>query len=175
MTTTWKTVRLKLSRPGCLFRHAECVYWVWGKVNGKSNGRVSNPAVLMKPLLKPARWHGTDPMRMCHEWTVTGIAARWGMPKALIHETWSYMGKLADDTVDWQASGKVPFVWAKEENKLASIRPLPGSPLMSCDGFREFQIKRLATLMSHHFINVKLGRPRGASGHRARPEGNPHG
>ena len=81
------------------------------------------------------------------------------MPNALIHETSPYLLQHAHNPVDWQPWGEDAFVRAKAENKLVFLS-VGYSTCHWCHVMEResFENERVAEVMNHHFINVKVDR-----------------
>ncbi len=81
------------------------------------------------------------------------------MPNALIHETSPYLLQHAHNPVDWQAWDEQAFVRAKAEDKLVFLS-VGYSTCHWCHVMEResFENERVAEVMNHHFINVKVDR-----------------
>ena len=81
------------------------------------------------------------------------------MPNALIHETSPYLLQHAHNPVDWQAWGEDVFAQAKAEDKLVFLS-VGYSTCHWCHVMEHesFENERVAEVMNHHFINVKVDR-----------------
>jgi uncharacterized protein YyaL (SSP411 family) len=81
------------------------------------------------------------------------------MPNALIHETSPYLLQHAHNPVDWQAWGEAAFARAKAEGKLVFLS-VGYSTCHWCHVMEResFENERVAEVMNHHFINVKVDR-----------------
>ncbi len=78
---------------------------------------------------------------------------------ALIHETSPYLLQHAHNPVDWQPWGDEAFARAKKENKLVFLS-VGYSTCHWCHVMEResFESERVAEVMNHHFINVKVDR-----------------
>lgn len=81
------------------------------------------------------------------------------MPNALIHETSPYLLQHAHNPVDWQAWGEAAFARARAEDKLVFLS-VGYSTCHWCHVMEResFENDRVAEVMNHHFINVKVDR-----------------
>jgi len=81
------------------------------------------------------------------------------MPNALIHETSPYLLQHAHNPVDWQAWGDAAFAKAREEDKLVFLS-VGYSTCHWCHVMEResFENERVAAVMNHHFVNVKVDR-----------------
>jgi uncharacterized protein YyaL (SSP411 family) len=81
------------------------------------------------------------------------------MPNALIHETSPYLLQHAHNPVDWQAWNEEAFEQARAEDKLVFLS-VGYSTCHWCHVMEHesFEISRVAEVMNHHFINVKVDR-----------------
>ena len=81
------------------------------------------------------------------------------MPNALIHETSPYLLQHAHNPVDWRAWGEDAFSAARREGKLVFLS-VGYSTCHWCHVMEHesFENERVAQVMNHHFINVKVDR-----------------
>ncbi len=81
------------------------------------------------------------------------------MPNALIHETSPYLLQHAHNPVKWQAWGEAAFAQARSEGKLVFLS-VGYSTCHWCHVMEResFENERVADVMNHHFINVKVDR-----------------
>jgi uncharacterized protein YyaL (SSP411 family) len=81
------------------------------------------------------------------------------MPNALIHETSPYLLQHAHNPVDWQPWGDAAFERAKAEDKLVFLS-IGYSTCHWCHVMEResFENERVAAVMNHHFINIKVDR-----------------
>lgn len=81
------------------------------------------------------------------------------MPNALIHETSPYLLQHAHNPVDWLPWSEAAFDRAREENKLVFVS-VGYSTCHWCHVMEResFESARVAEVMNHHFINVKVDR-----------------
>jgi uncharacterized protein YyaL (SSP411 family) len=81
------------------------------------------------------------------------------MPNALIHETSPYLLQHAHNPVDWMPWGEDAFERAKREDKLVFLS-VGYSTCHWCHVMEResFENPRVAELMNHHFINLKVDR-----------------
>lgn len=81
------------------------------------------------------------------------------MPNALIHETSPYLLQHAHNPVDWQAWGEAAFAQARAEDKLVFLS-VGYSTCHWCHVMEResFESERVAEVMNHHFVNVKVDR-----------------
>ena len=81
------------------------------------------------------------------------------MPNALIHETSPYLLQHAHNPVEWQAWGEAAFARAKAEDKLVFLS-VGYSTCHWCHVMEResFENARVAEVMNHHFVNVKVDR-----------------
>jgi uncharacterized protein YyaL (SSP411 family) len=81
------------------------------------------------------------------------------MPNALIHETSPYLLQHAHNPVDWRAWGEEAFSQARAEDKLVFLS-VGYSTCHWCHVMEHesFENERVAEVMNHHFINVKVDR-----------------
>jgi len=81
------------------------------------------------------------------------------MPNALIRETSPYLLQHAHNPVDWLGWGDEAFARAKAENKLVFLS-VGYSTCHWCHVMEResFENERVAEVMNHHFINVKVDR-----------------
>jgi uncharacterized protein YyaL (SSP411 family) len=81
------------------------------------------------------------------------------MPNALIHETSPYLLQHAHNPVDWRAWGEEAFECARSEDKLVFLS-VGYSTCHWCHVMERecFENTRVAQVMNHHFINVKVDR-----------------
>jgi uncharacterized protein YyaL (SSP411 family) len=81
------------------------------------------------------------------------------MPNALIHETSPYLLQHAHNPVDWLGWGDEAFARAKAEGKLVFLS-VGYSTCHWCHVMEResFENERVAEVMNHHFINVKVDR-----------------
>jgi len=81
------------------------------------------------------------------------------MPNALIHETSPYLLQHAHNPVDWRAWGEEAFQQAAAEGKLVFLS-VGYSTCHWCHVMEHesFENERVAQVMNHHFINVKVDR-----------------
>lgn len=81
------------------------------------------------------------------------------MPNALIHETSPYLLQHAHNPVEWQPWGEEAFARAKAEDKLVFLS-VGYSTCHWCHVMEResFENDRVAEVMNHHFINVKVDR-----------------
>ncbi len=81
------------------------------------------------------------------------------MPNALIHETSPYLLQHAHNPVDWRAWGEEAFECARAEDKLVFLS-VGYSTCHWCHVMERecFENTRVAQVMNHHFINVKVDR-----------------
>ena len=93
-------------------------------------------------------------------WTGGGSAVVCGaMSNALIHETSPYLLQHAANPVAWQPWGEEAFVRARAEDKLVFLS-VGYSTCHWCHvmAHESFEDGRVAEVMNHHFINVKVDR-----------------
>jgi hypothetical protein len=98
--------------------------------------------------------------RQADGWTLAGIALGCRpMPNSLIHETSPYLLQHAHNPVDWQAWGEAAFEQARAEDKLVFLS-IGYSTCHWCHVMEResFENERVAEVMNHHFINVKVDR-----------------
>jgi len=81
------------------------------------------------------------------------------MPNALIHETSPYLLQHAHNPVDWRAWGDDAFARARAEDRLVFLS-VGYSTCHWCHVMEResFENPRVAEVMNHHFINVKVDR-----------------
>lgn len=81
------------------------------------------------------------------------------MPNALIHETSPYLLQHAHNPVEWQAWSEEAFSRARAEDKLVFLS-VGYSTCHWCHVMEResFENERVAEVMNHHFINVKVDR-----------------
>ena len=81
------------------------------------------------------------------------------MPNALIHETSPYLLQHAHNPVEWRAWSEEAFSRAREEGKLVFLS-VGYSTCHWCHVMEHesFENERVAEVMNHHFINVKVDR-----------------
>ena len=81
------------------------------------------------------------------------------MSNALIHETSPYLLQHAHNPVDWRAWGEDAFSLARAEDKLVFLS-IGYSTCHWCHVMEHesFENARVAEVMNHHFINVKVDR-----------------
>ena len=81
------------------------------------------------------------------------------MPNALIQETSPYLLQHAHNPVDWLAWGEEAFARARAEGKLVFLS-VGYSTCHWCHVMEHesFENERVAAVMNHHFINVKVDR-----------------
>ncbi len=81
------------------------------------------------------------------------------MPNTLIHETSPYLLQHAHNPVEWQPWGDAAFERAKEEGKLVFLS-VGYSTCHWCHVMEResFENERVAAVMNHHFVNVKVDR-----------------
>jgi uncharacterized protein YyaL (SSP411 family) len=81
------------------------------------------------------------------------------MPNALIHETSPYLLQHAHNPVDWQPWGDAAFQRAAAEDKLVFLS-VGYSTCHWCHVMEResFENDRVAEVMNHHFINIKVDR-----------------
>lgn len=81
------------------------------------------------------------------------------MPNSLIHETSPYLLQHAHNPVDWQPWGDGAFSRARAEDKLVFLS-VGYSTCHWCHVMEResFENERVAAVMNHHFINVKVDR-----------------
>jgi uncharacterized protein YyaL (SSP411 family) len=81
------------------------------------------------------------------------------MPNSLIHETSPYLLQHAHNPVEWRAWGEEAFSQAREEGKLVFLS-VGYSTCHWCHVMEResFENERVAEVMNHHFINVKVDR-----------------
>ncbi|MBK1883315.1 thioredoxin domain-containing protein [Luteolibacter pohnpeiensis] len=81
------------------------------------------------------------------------------MPNALIHETSPYLLQHAHNPVDWHAWSDEVFQRAKAEDKLVFLS-IGYSTCHWCHVMEResFENEKVAQVMNHHFINVKVDR-----------------
>jgi uncharacterized protein YyaL (SSP411 family) len=81
------------------------------------------------------------------------------MPNTLIHETSPYLLQHAHNPVDWQPWGEAAFALARAEDKLVFLS-VGYSTCHWCHVMEResFENERVAEVMNHHFINVKVDR-----------------
>lgn len=81
------------------------------------------------------------------------------MPNALIHETSPYLLQHAHNPVEWLPWGEAAFAKAKAEDKLVFLS-VGYSTCHWCHVMEResFEVERVAAVMNHHFINVKVDR-----------------
>ena len=93
-------------------------------------------------------------------WTSARSGVGWRtMPNALIHETSPYLLQHAHNPVDWRAWGEEAFARARAEDKLVFLS-VGYSTCHWCHVMEResFENERVAEVMNHHFINVKVDR-----------------
>jgi len=81
------------------------------------------------------------------------------MPNALIHETSPYLLQHAQNPVDWLPWGEAAFERARAEDKLVFLS-VGYSTCHWCHVMEHesFENTRVAEVMNHHFINIKVDR-----------------
>jgi uncharacterized protein YyaL (SSP411 family) len=81
------------------------------------------------------------------------------MPNALVHETSPYLLQHAHNPVDWRAWSDAAFETARREDKLVFLS-IGYSTCHWCHVMEResFENERVAEVMNHHFINVKVDR-----------------
>ena len=81
------------------------------------------------------------------------------MPNSLIHETSPYLLQHAHNPVDWLPWGDEAFERARSENKLVFLS-VGYSTCHWCHVMEHesFENERVAEVMNHHFINIKVDR-----------------
>jgi uncharacterized protein len=81
------------------------------------------------------------------------------MPNALVHETSPYLLQHARNPVDWLPWSEEAFQRAKDEDKLVFLS-IGYSTCHWCHVMEResFEIAKVAAVMNHHFINIKVDR-----------------